>query len=322
MKAVVFDDDLKLVTDHPKPAPGLGEALVRVSMAGVCNTDLELMKGYMGFSGVLGHEFVGVVEQAPGEYAHLTGKRVVGEINLYCGSCATCLAGMPIHCPERSVLGILGKDGAMAEFLTLPARNLHVVPDEVSDMEAVFTEPLAAALEILEQVHIRPTDRVLVMGDGKLGLLCALALRLTQCDITLLGKHEEKLAIAAAQGVRTMQLYGLAPERVYDVVVEATGSQDGFMDALGFVRPRGTIVLKSTVARGAELNLAPVVIDEITVTGSRCGPFAPALRALAQKLVEVTSLISASYPVDDALAAFEQARAKCIMKVLLDFQTD
>jgi threonine dehydrogenase-like Zn-dependent dehydrogenase len=239
MKAVVFDEDLRLVIDRPMPEPGPGEALVRVSMAGVCNTDLELMKGYMGFSGVLGHEFVGVVEQAPGEYAHLTGKRVVGEINLYCGSCETCLAGMPTHCTERSVLGILGKDGAMAEFLTLPARNLHVIPDCVRDDEAVFTEPLAAVFEILEQVHIRPTDRVLVMGDGKLGLLCALALRLTQCDITLLGKHEEKLAIAAAQGVKTVQLYSFAPDRVYDVVLEATGAAEGFSDALGYVRPRG-----------------------------------------------------------------------------------
>jgi len=319
MKAVVFDKELKLIDDYPKPSPKQGEALVRVLLAGVCNTDLELMKGYMGFTGVLGHEFVGVVEEAPEGHGHLVGKRVTGEINLYCGKCDVCRAGMPTHCPNRSVLGILNKDGAMAEYLTLPVRNLQVVPDGVPDEEAVFTEPLAAAFEILEQVHLQPTDRVLVMGDGKLGLLCAQVLGLTQAEVTLLGKHKEKLAIAGARGVQTVLLNEFKAGRDFDVVVEATGTAAGFTSALGCVRPRGTIVLKSTVAQAAELNLAPVVIDEISVVGSRCGPFAPALRALEKKLVDVRPMISAVYSVDDAMQAFEHAARKGVLKVLVKF---
>jgi threonine dehydrogenase-like Zn-dependent dehydrogenase len=319
MKAVVFDKELKLVTNHPVPSRKGDEVLVGVSLAGICNTDLELMKGYMGFSGVFGHEFVGVVEEAPEGQGDFAGKRVTGEINLYCGECATCRAGMPTHCPNRSVLGILNKDGAMAEYLTLPARNLHVVPDGVPDEEAVFTEPLAAAFEILEQVHLRPTDRALVMGDGKLGLLCAQVLGLSQAAVTLLGKHPDKLSIATARGVGAALLNEFKAGREFDVVVEATGTAEGFRSALGYVRPRGTIVLKSTVAQAAELNLAPVVIDEISVVGSRCGPFEPALRSLEKKLIDVRPMISAVYPVDDALAAFEHAKRKGVLKVLVKF---
>ncbi len=321
MKAIYFDGNLKFLADYPRPEPGPGEALVRVLMAGICNTDMELMKGYMGFKGVLGHEFVGVVEEAPEKYKHLAGKRVTGEINLYCGECETCRAGIPTHCPERSVLGILNRDGAMAEYLTLPARNLHEVPDAIPDEEAVFAEPLAAAFEIPQQVHIHPTDRVLVMGDGKLGLLCALALRLSGCELTHVGKHHDKLEIARSQGVRTVLLDELGRERIFDVVVEATGRADGFAMALGLVRPRGTIVLKSTVAQGTELNLAPVVIDEISVAGSRCGPFRPALRALEDRQVDVNAMVSAVFPFEDAQSAFDRAAQKGVLKVLLDFRS-
>ncbi|MDW7991045.1 MAG: alcohol dehydrogenase catalytic domain-containing protein, partial [Anaerolineae bacterium] len=203
MLALVFDGErLLLQGDYPRPVPSVGEALVRVRLAGICNTDLEIVRGYMGFRGVLGHEFVGVVEEA--EDRSLAGRRVVGEINAYCGECPTCRAGRPTHCPNRTTLGIWGRDGAFAEYLTLPVRNLHVVPDEVPDEAAVFTEPLAAALEVLEGVHLRPTDRVVVLGDGKLGLLVAQALALTGCDLLVVGHHREKLAILARRGIPTM----------------------------------------------------------------------------------------------------------------------
>ncbi len=319
MKAAVFDGNLRFVTDQPRPVPGKGEALLRVLMAGICNTDLEILKGYMGFQGVLGHEFVGVVEDAPGSEG-LVGKRVVGEINLGCGRCGHCLGGLRTHCPERAVLGILGKDGAMAEYVTLPIKNLHKVPESVADEEAVFTEPLAAAFEVAEQVHIRPSGRVLVMGDGKLGLLVSLVLGLSQADVTLLGKHENKLGIARAQGVRTAVLDTFKPERGFDIVVEATGSAGGLEAALSFVRPRGTVVLKSTVSEGKAINLSPVVVSEITVVGSRCGPFAPALRALSRRLLDVEPLITGIYGFQRAREAFEKAGEKGRIKILLDFR--
>lgn len=321
MKAVIFDGGkVVLKLDHPMPSPEGDEALVRVTLAGICNTDLEITKGYMDFKGVLGHEFVGVVQRGVGRGAALAGRRVVGEINIGCGVCGPCLGGFMTHCAGRDVLGILAKDGAMAEYLTLPADNLIEVPDGVSDEEAVFTEPLAAAFEILEQVHIMPTDRVLVMGDGKLGLLCAMALATTSAEVAILGHHESKLSIARARGIRTFTDAGDAGGRIYDIVVEATGSAKGISAALALVKPRGTVVLKSTVAQGAALNLAPVVIDEITVVGSRCGPFEPALRALAAQAVDVRPLIGGVYKIDEAAEAFKAARTRGTIKVILDLR--
>ncbi len=314
MRALVFDGQLKLETDYPIPAPGPGEALVRVTLAGICNTDLEITRGYMGFRGVLGHEFVGVVERGPDP--GLIGRRVVGEINCYCGACPTCLAGNPTHCPHRSTLGIAGRDGALADYCVLPTRNLHTVPDSVSDQQAVFTEPLAAALEILEQVHVRPTQRVVVLGDGKLGLLVAQVLRLTGCDLIAVGRHAEKLACLARLGIAT-RLVPDAQGLQAAVVVDCTGRADGFTLARSLVSPRGTLVLKSTFEGHNTINLTSMVVDEVTLVGSRCGPFAPALRLLAMRLVDVEPLIAATYLLDQAPAAFAHARTKGTLKVLL-----
>jgi len=319
MKAIVFDGKLKYMKSYPTPIPEAGEALIRVTLAGICNTDLEIMKGYLGFQGVIGHEFVGIVKNVNNGNHSLVGKRVVGEINCGCGLCDYCLKGLQKHCPERKTIGILGKDGAFAEYTTLPIGNLLEVPDNVTDEEAVFAEPLAAAFEIAEQCHIKPTDRILILGDGKLGILASLALNLTQTDVTLAGRHEKKLQVAGEQHVKTVQLKDLNIRKDYDVVVEATGSADGFDIALQLVKPRGIIVLKTTVAYGKEMNLAPVVIDEIQIIGSRCGPFEPALRAMAKKLIDVKPLISAVYGADKALAAFKKAGEAESLKILLDF---
>ena len=315
MQALVFDGQLRLDTDDPDPQPRPGEALIRVSCAGICNTDVEITKGYMGFSGVLGHEFVGVVEAAD-EPAWL-GKRVVGDINCACGSCAACRAGRPHHCPHRSVLGIVGRDGALAEKCCLPVQNLFEAPDAVPDEEAVFVEPLAAAFEILEQVEIAPEHRVAVLGDGKLGLLVAQVLATTGCDLVAVGKHESKLGILAARGIATALASDLPPGR-FDVVAECTGTAAGFGTSLSMVRPRGTLVLKSTVAGGREMDLAPIVVDEITVVGSRCGPFEPAIDALVRRQVSVRELISARFPLANGLAAFDRARSRGAIKVLVD----
>ncbi len=319
MKAIVFDGKLKYMKNSPAPVPEAGEALIRVKLAGICNTDLEIMKGYLGFQGVIGHEFVGIVEKINNGSCGSAGKRVVGEINCGCGLCDYCLKGLEKHCPGRKTIGILGKDGAFAEYITLPIGNLLEVPDNVTDEEAVFAEPLAAAFEITEQCHIKPTDRILVLGDGKLGILVSLALNLTQAHVILVGRHENKLRIAQKQHVETVQFKDLNVRKDYDVVVEATGSADGFDLALKLVKPRGMVVLKTTAAYGKEMNLAPVVIDEIRVVGSRCGPFEPALRAMAKKLVDVKPLISAVYSADKASAAFKKAGEAKSLKILLDF---
>jgi threonine dehydrogenase-like Zn-dependent dehydrogenase len=320
MKALLFDgppgdrEQLRLVDNHACPPLATGEARIRTTLAGICNTDLEIIRGYADFRGVLGHEFVGVVEEA-GEPA-LVGQRVVGEISAYCGVCETCRAGRPTHCPNRTTLGIRGRDGALAEFLCLPLRNLHPVPECLPNEAAVFTEPLAAACEVLYQVHVLPTDRVLVLGDGKLGLLVAQVLALTGCDLTAVGRHEDKLAILAARGIRT-QLEGEGLEGNADLVAECTGHADGFAAARKLVRPRGTLVLKSTYRDRVQLDLSTIVTDEIQVVGSRCGPFAPALRLLAKGLVDVTSLIEAEYPLGEGLVAFEHAGRRGALKVLV-----
>ncbi|MGQ9466732.1 MAG: MDR/zinc-dependent alcohol dehydrogenase-like family protein [Anaerolineae bacterium] len=315
MHALVYDGEaLRVREDYPRPVPPPGEALVRVRLAGICNTDLEIVRGYMGFRGVLGHEFVGVVEECAGP--DLVGRRVVGEINASCGDCPFCRAGMPTHCPHRTTLGIMGRDGAFAEYLTLPVRNLHAVPDTIADEEAVFTEPLAAALEIMEQVHLRPTDRVVVLGDGKLGLLVAQALALTGCDLLTVGRHREKLAVLARRGIPTAlesEVEGLTA----DVVVECTGKPEGFAAARRILRPRGTLVLKSTYHGRVEADLTGLVVDEITLVGSRCGPFPPALRLLQYGWVDVRALVSATYPLAQGVEAFARAAEPGVLKVLL-----
>jgi threonine dehydrogenase-like Zn-dependent dehydrogenase len=318
---------LTLEYDYPLPELHEGEALIRVLQVGICNTDIEIIRGYMDFQGVLGHEFVGIVEKIAGEISaeklqYWLGRRVVGEINAACYQpyCYYCSRGMSVHCPQRTTLGIVGRDGAFAEYLTLPLANLHAVPDNVSDEEAVFVEPVAANFEIMEQVHLRPTDRVTILGDGKMGQLAAQVLTLSGCDLTMIGKHEEKLALAAKRGVvpRLLQEVEQGPmARNVDVVVECTGAAQGLEMALRMVRPRGIVILKSTVADRSNLHLAPIIIDEIRVQGSRCGPFAPALRALSQKLIDVKPLISASYSLDGALDAFERAQQKGVLKVLV-----
>jgi threonine dehydrogenase-like Zn-dependent dehydrogenase len=317
MRALVIDNGLCFEKNYPTPTPPPGEALVRVLQAGVCNTDLELVKGYMKFSGVPGHEFVGVVEQAVGR-EELIGQRVAGEINAACGVCATCRANRPTHCPNRTTLGIDRRDGAFADYLTLPFENLHPLPDSVSNDQVVFVEPLAAACEIPEQVKIRPTDRVVVIGDGKLGLLCAQVLALTGCDLIAVGRHVEKLSLLQQRSITTTLEVEAIPAAAVDVVVEATGTPSGFALARQIVRPRGTIVLKSTYQGEAlPVNLTAIVVDEITLIGSRCGPFEPAIRLLASQQIEVESMIQARYTLDEGVAAFERAAVKGTLKVVV-----
>ena len=286
------------------------EVLVRVLVSGICNTDLEIAQGYAGFNGTIGHEFVGVVEE--------TGRRVVGEINAGCGNCDLCRAGDPRHCPTRTVLGIVGRDGAHAEFLQLPAVNLLRVPDNIPDEHAVFTEPLAAACGILERVPITRDDRVAVIGDGKLGLLCAQVVGLAGAPTLLIGKHDAKLRIAARRGLEiAMPKEAAKRRRQFDVVVEASGSAGGFNLALDLLRPKGKLVLKSTFHGTTEMNAARVVVDEISIVGSRCGRFAPALDLLKRKAVDVDSLISEEYPLLRGVHAMKRARTKGVLKVLL-----
>ncbi len=314
MRAIVLDrNGVTARGDRPVPAPLDGEVLVRVLRAGICETDLQLMKGYMGFHGVLGHEFVGIAESGP-----LAGRRVVGEINCSCLRCPTCLAGRASHCPNRSVLGILNHDGAFADFIAVPQVNLHAVPDAVTTDAAVFTEPLAAAFQIPAQLAIRPQDRVVVLGDGRLGNLCAQVLAAASDHVLVIGKHPEKLALLASLGLDTRLLADRPDDRSADIVVDCTGSPSGLPTALQLVRPRGTVVLKTTVAGEQTLAWAPVVIDEVTIVGSRCGPFDRALDALAAGGVSVLPLLSRRFDLSDGVEALEQASAKGTMKVLLD----
>lgn len=321
MKAIVFDENLKLDKNYEKPVPQKGEALIKVSLAGICNTDFEITKGYMGYKGILGHEFVGVVEEINDEDKSLLGKRVVAEISYGCHKpdCEWCNQGLVRHCPDRHTIGIWRKDGCFAEYITLPLEILFEVPENVSNEQVVFVEPLAAACEILEQLHIQPIQKVLVQGDGKLGLTTALTLNAFNYDVTLVGKHQNKLDIAKAQGVKTILLDDLDVKPEWEVVVEATGSISGFETAIALTKPRGTLVLKSTVAGSKEFNLAPIVINEITVLGSRCGQFKPALRLLENNRIDFKSFISGIYSVDDAIEAFEKNKDKDTLKVLIKF---
>lgn len=314
MLALHFDGTNLRCVDHPAPEAGPEEAIVRVRLAGVCSTDLQILAGYMGFTGVPGHEFTGEVVDGP---ADLAGRRVVGEINYACRRCPTCQRGLARHCPHRRVMGILGADGAFAEYLAVPVPNLHVVPDAVPDEAAVFTEPLAAAFSILEQVEVGPAQSVVVLGDGKLGVLCAQVLSGTGASVTLVGKHPENLALLAGRGVATALLDSWKPGGEADCVVDATGSAGGLEIGAVAVRPRGTLVLKTTVAEDHRLSLAPLVINEVTVVGSRCGLFPPALRALADGTVAVTPLIDATFPLAAGRDAVAYAARPGVRKVLI-----
>jgi threonine dehydrogenase-like Zn-dependent dehydrogenase len=316
MKALRVADKHVHLAEVPGPAAN-GEALVRVIKSGICNTDLEIARGYAGFNGTIGHEFVGVVE-ACRDAPVLDGTRVVGEINAGCGTCDLCLAGDPRHCPSRTVLGIHGRDGAHAEFLTLPTRNLIAVPESVSDNAAVFAEPLAAAYGISERVDIQPGTKVAVIGDGKLGLLSAMTMRLRTDSVLLVGKHPEKMSIVDKLGVETMLLgKGKIPEKSFDVVIEASGSESGFATAMEMVKPRGSLVLKSTFHGTASWEASRVVVDEISIVGSRCGRLAPAVELLASKKVNVDELISDEYRLFDGVRALDEAAKHGVLKVLL-----
>ena len=339
MKALRYENQKLSVADVPPPRVD-GEALVRVTLSGICNTDLEITRGYAGFQGTIGHEFVGVIEDLPASRAvarptgrapvpvesepSLTvglltpGQRVVGEINAGCGACDLCRAGDPRHCAGRTVLGIVGRDGAHAELLKLPVVNLLPVPDEISDQRAVFTEPLAAACGILERAEITEDTRVAVVGDGKLGLLCGQVLKTTGAPVTLIGKHSSKLQIVARRGIETITV-AQAPgrSREFDVAVEASGSPTGFRLALELLRPRGVLVLKSTFHGTTEIDAAPLVVNEISVIGSRCGRFAPALALLKTGAVDVGSLISEEFALADGVRAMTRAAEPGMMKVLL-----
>ncbi|MFO7974738.1 MAG: alcohol dehydrogenase catalytic domain-containing protein [Candidatus Hydrogenedentota bacterium] len=313
MKALVFDGEPR-IADVPKPVPASGEALIRIQCAGICNTDIEIMRGYMDFTGIPGHEFVGTVEEASND--HLIGKRVVGEINCRCGECLYCRREMPHHCSARTVLGIQGRDGAFAEYLTLPEENLHLIPESMADEIAVFTEPTAAAFRIPEQVEIDPGDRIIVLGDGKLGLLTAQVLWLHAKDLVCVGKHRWKLDMLSALRIQT-RLVDEPLEAGADIVVDATGCAAGLNRALQLVRPEGVLVLKTTVAGRTEVELSLPVINEVQIVGSRCGPFRPALEALALGTIVVKPMISATYALDEADRALEHALSGNAMKILL-----
>lgn len=315
MKALQFiNNELKL-SEIPKPISE-DEALIRVTKSGICNTDLEIIRGYARFSGTIGHEFVGIVEESNDK--NWLGKRVVGEINVGCGICELCRGGDSRHCPTRTVLGIHGRDGAHAEFVTLPNINLLEVPENVTDEQAVFTEPLAAAYGILEQVVVAPETKVAVIGDGKLGILCAQSMALASENTFLIGKHKEKMQVAEAKSVEGVLLENaLKLNRTFDVVVEASGSESGFATALDLLRPRGKLVLKSTFQGKTNLEMWRVVVDEISIIGSRCGRFAPALELLRDGKIDVESFISEEFELEKGIEAIEKAQEKGAMKVLL-----
>lgn len=315
MKALRFENNQLKLAEIAKPRAE-SEALIRVVKTGICNTDLEIVRGYAGFSGTIGHEFVGVVEESNDK--SWLGKRVVGEINAGCGACDLCLRGDSRHCPRRTVLGIHGRDGAHAEFLTLPETNLLEVPANVADEQAVFVEPLAAAFGITKQIEIFSDTKIAVIGDGKLGILCAFALSLKSKNVSLIGKHREKLLLATNRNIETVLLEDAAKlNRTFDVAVEASGSESGFASALDLLKPRGKMVLKSTFQGKTNLEMWRVVVDEISITGSRCGRFAPALELLEKGAVSVEDLISEELPLEKGVEAIRRAAEKGVMKVLL-----
>ncbi len=318
MKALRFTNNRLAVADVPPPNAE-NEALVRITRSGICNTDLEITRGYAGFEGTLGHEFVGVVERAF-DRPEIVGKRVVGGINAGCGTCELCLAGDPRHCPTRTVLGIVGRDGAHAEFLQLPSRNLVAVPDNVTDEQAVFAEPLAAAWGVIDATSIHKWERLAIIGDGKLGLLCSKALEGGVDDMTLIGKHRSKVAIAEKAGAQGVLLDQVTPgmERQFDIVIEASGSEAGFSTALDLVKPRGRIVLKSTFHGTLSLDPARIVVDEISIIGSRCGKMTSGIQILKDGRVSVDDMITDTFPLTEGVTAMKRASEKGVLKVLLD----
>ena len=319
MLSVYLEKGSVTVREVPKPERPAGYALIRTLVAGICNTDLELQRGYYGFSGTPGHEFVGEVVEA--DESEFVGKRVVGEINLACGSCAYCRRGMGRHCPNRTVLGIVGHPGAFQEYFTLPERNLHLVPDGLSTETAVFMEPLAAACEILDQVKIPAGESVAVLGDGKLGLLVSMTLHANGAKVKQYGRHQSKLLIAERAGVETAVSGGRLPEAEFDFVVDATGTREGLQSAVKMVKPRGTVIMKSTVHGEVAIDTAPVIVNEITLIGSRCGRFEPALELLRLGTIAVEKLIAGRFPLVDAPTAFAHAAEKGVLKVLLENQS-
>ncbi|QNP29031.1 MDR/zinc-dependent alcohol dehydrogenase-like family protein [Cylindrospermopsis curvispora] len=315
MKGIWLENNqLQLRTDLPIPEPPEGEVLVKVLRAGICNTDLELIRGYYPYNGILGHEFVGVVQTGPN---HLINQRVVGEINAACGHCRFCLEGKPTHCENRTVLGIVNRHGAFAEYLSLPEKNIHLVPPQVTTDAATFTEPIAAALQIQAQVKITPQQRVLVVGDGKLGQLIGQTLALTGCDLLVVGRHQEKLANLSSRNIKT-GLVNMVEDRSFDIAIDCTGNAEGFAVARRALRPRGILVLKSTYAGNLSLDASALVVDEITLVGSRCGAFTPALELLATNQIDVTYLVHGTYPLNEGLAAFKKAQTKGVLKILLE----
>jgi threonine dehydrogenase-like Zn-dependent dehydrogenase len=313
MQAVWLENNRLSLRDVPQPAKK-NEALIRILQAGICSTDLELVRGYYPYTGVIGHEFVGEVVKADDQT--WLRQRVVGEINAVCGACEQCLNGRPTHCEERSVLGIVNRNGTFAEYTCLPTANLHRVPASVPDEAAVFTEPLAAALEIQEQVHLRPTDRVLLVGAGRLGQLIAQTLVLTGADLRVLARHPHQQKLLTDRSIRLIKEEEIQRWR-WDVVVEATGSPTGFEIARRAVRPRGTLVMKSTYKGETSVNFSSVVVDEVQIIGSRCGPFEPALRLMASRQVDPTVLIAAEFKLEEALKAFEAAARPGMLKTLV-----
>ncbi len=314
MKSLWLEDQtLSCHAKRPKPS-NADEALIRVRLAGICGTDLEMVKGYYPFTGVPGHEFVGEVIKADDK--SWIGKRVVGEINVTCGACEQCLNGRSTHCENRTTLGIHNRDGVFAEYVTLPTRNLLPVPDSLPDEKAVFTELVAAAVEITEEVHIRPTDRVLVIGAGRFGQLIAQVLQLTGADLYVVARHPRQRWLLTERGINLIEEEDVQPWR-WDVVVDVTGSASGFSLARQAIRPRGTLVMKSTYKGDMQVNFSQIVVDELTITGSRCGPFAPALRLLEKNLVDPLGMIAAEYPLEKGLEAFEKAGTRDVLKVLL-----
>jgi len=314
MRAVYLDARASYRTDHTEPRPADGECLIQVHLAGICATDLHLLDGYMNFRGVLGHEMVGTVTHGSPAWRN---KRVVCEINCVCRQCDMCHSGLSNHCRKRTVMGIVGRDGCFADLVAMPERNLHAVPDAVTDEEAVFTEPLAAAYQVLAQCPIEPRMQVAVVGSGRLGILVAQVLAATGCKLSVIGRNATKLTLCEKRGIQTLLADEVPLRRDRDVVVECSGSPEGLKIAMGLIRPRGTIVLKSTYAKGTVPNLAPVVVDEVRVIGSRCGPFGEALNALARQAVDVRSMITKVVPLDQALAAFEAVRKPETVKILL-----
>ena len=315
MLAVHLENGCVELRDEPRPTRPEGFALIRLLCGGICNTDLELQRGYYGFAGTPGHEFVGEVLEA--DSREWIGRRVVGEINLACGACQWCRRGLGRHCPQRTVLGIVKHPGAFRQYLTLPERNLHALPDALPTERAVFAEPLAAACEILDQTALRCGAEIAVLGDGKLGLLIAMVLNAYGHRVHEFGRHAEKLRIARHAGVETELAGGTLPEMAYDWVVDATGSPEGLRQAVRMTRPRGTVILKSTVHGLVGVDTAPVIVNEITLVGSRCGRFEPALDLLTRNLIPVEELISEQLPLADAPRAFQHAARKGALKVLL-----